>query len=1088
MIRERLDAFSAEMFSYVTTPSSTYEYVNSRTFENGLVAQTGGQTVYLPYWVRVVRSANQLTAYVSYDGSTWSQFGAAQTITTGQTVYVGLGAANNIASALATVTFDNVSVGLGSSLPNPVITGISPSSGAPGQTVTVSGSGFGATQGTSTLRFNGAPATISSWSDSQITAIVTDQATTGPVSVAVGSITDEGPTFTVALAVQLTDSLGRQTSYTSSVSGGKWMLTDSQGSGCSTCTTRGNIHNQYDANGNLVWTTDPSGNTVAYAYDSSGNLINQFQPLSYTSAATTNYTYNSFGEVLRMTDPLGNATTSTYDSHGNLLTVTTPPPTSGVSGSKTQFAYNSLGELTQITDPLGNISTITYTPEGYIANITDPQGDVTSYTYDSRGNRTSVTDALGHQTTFTYDMGNRLTQITYPDSSTTTFTYDSRGRRTSVTDQNGKTTSYAYDDADRLTSVTDAAGNVTQYAYDTENNLLSITDANGHVTSFDYDDYGRVIQTTFPSNLVENYQYDADNNLTSKTDRKGQTIQYVYDALNRLTEKAYPDSTSVEYTYDLVGKVLQVNDPIGTYGFAYDNMGRLIGTTTQYSFLPGTTLTNAYTYDADSNRTGFTAPDGSTNTYTYDTLNRLSTLANSWAGSLGFSYDALSRRTQMTRPNNVTTNYSYDNLSRLLSVLHQAGGTIDGAVYTVDAAGNRTSKADQLAGVTTNYGYDQIYELLSATQGGNTTESYTYDPVGNRLSSLGVSPYTYNPSNEMVSTPTAMYVYDSNGNMTSKTDSNGTTSYTWDYENRLTQVILPGSGGSVTFKYDPFGRRVYKSSSAGTSIFAYDGDNLIEEVNASGAVVARYTQGQNIDEPLAMSRSGATSYYEADGLGSVTSLTNGAGALAQTYTFDSFGKLTNSAGSLTSPFQYTAREFDSETGLYYYRARYYDSASGRFVSEDPMRFTAGIIFYRYVKNNAANLADPYGLKVQECCRNTQVNWWVDFFSKLTGIKHCFIKTNTVTAGMGPANGGPLPSCPLFSQTAITNQAGENISPGECTDIPDIDEDCVNRSLKIGTPAGRWTPINQCNSFDNDVLNKCSTCPLKRLVQLYNASK
>jgi YD repeat-containing protein len=69
----------------------------------------------------------------------------------------------------------------------------------------------------------------------------------------------------------------------------------------------------------------------------------------------------------------------------------------------------------------------------------------------------------------------------------------------------------------------------------------------------------------------------------------------------------------------------------------------------------------------------------STNTYTYDTLNRLTTLANSWAGSFGFTYDALSRRTQMTRPNKLTTNYSYDNLSHLLSVLHQlSGSTIDG--------------------------------------------------------------------------------------------------------------------------------------------------------------------------------------------------------------------------------------------------------------------------------------------------------------------------------------------------------------------------------------------------------------------------
>lgn len=167
--------------------------------------------------------------------------------------------------------------------------------------------------------------------------------------------------------------------------------------------------------------------------------------------------------------------------------------------------------------------------------------------------------------------------------------------------------------------------------------------------------------------------------------------------------------------------------------------------------------------------------------------------------------------------------------------------------------------------------------------------------------------------------------------------------------------------GTVTFKYDPFGRRIYKSSSSGTSIFAYDGDNFIEETNSSGSVVARYSQGLNIDESLAMLRSAATSYYHADGLGSVTSLSSSAGAIAQTYTFDSFGKQTASSGSLTNPFRYTAREFDSETSLYYYRARYYDATSGRFISEDPIAYRGGMNYYRYVRNNAANLTDPTGL-------------------------------------------------------------------------------------------------------------------------------
>jgi RHS repeat-associated protein len=185
-----------------------------------------------------------------------------------------------------------------------------------------------------------------------------------------------------------------------------------------------------------------------------------------------------------------------------------------------------------------------------------------------------------------------------------------------------------------------------------------------------------------------------------------------------------------------------------------------------------------------------------------------------------------------------------------------------------------------------------------------------------------------------------------------------------------------------------------------------------------------------------------------------------------------------SSGSLVNNFRYTGREFDTETGLYYYRARYYDPAAGRFLREDPMRFDVGINFYRYVKNNATNLADPFGLKVQKCCRTTQINWWADFFFMLTGLKHCFIKTDKVSAGMGPANGGALPGCPYNSPTKITDQSSDAVSPGDCNDVPGVDENCVNSALHIGTPTGKWTASNQCNSFVNGILEKCSTCTKK----------
>jgi RHS repeat-associated protein len=66
------------------------------------------------------------------------------------------------------------------------------------------------------------------------------------------------------------------------------------------------------------------------------------------------------------------------------------------------------------------------------------------------------------------------------------------------------------------------------------------------------------------------------------------------------------------------------------------------------------------------------------------------------------------------------------------------------------------------------------------------------------------------------------------------------------------------------------------------------------------------------------------------------------------YTYDSFGNVTNSTGSVTNFLEYTGREFDTETGLYYYRARYYDTITGRFLSEDPVRFESELNFYDYV--------------------------------------------------------------------------------------------------------------------------------------------
>ena len=868
-------------------------------------------------------------------------------------VYVSIGSSESNANLVFTVI-------------SPAINALSPTYGSIDTLVSISGSGFGITQGASTVLFNGVASQPTYWSDSQVVAPVPPSATTGPVIINANGLTSLSLTFNVvplpsqSTGAVLTNSLGAQTTYTAA----NGAVIAISGPGCSSCTGHEAVSREYDNNGRITSASNALGYQTNYQYDTYGNAIVIAAQVDSSTSATTQFTYNANSQVLTSKDPLGNVTSYAYDVNGNLTSVTLPSPDGSSPSSVTQFTYDGNGHLLTITDPLGHATAMGYNSVGLVQSITDAQQNTTTYQYDARGNRTAVTDSMKNFTSFTYDMGDRLTGITYADETSSSFGYDYRGRRISATDQNGETTTYTYDDADRMTSVKDPAGNTSQYAYDTENNLVSISDANGNTTSFTYGADNRVEQTSFPSGFAESYVYDAVGNLSSKTDRKGQTITYAYDGLQRLLQKRYPDSTSVEYAYDLVGKVKQVNDPTGSYGFSYDNMGRLIGATTSYSFMAGQTFSNGYGYDAASNRTSFKSPDGSTVQYTYDTLNRLNNVSDSWAGSFGFSYDPLGRRTQLTRPNGISTTYQYDTLSRLLSVLHN--GANDGATYSYDLAGNRISKQNVLTGISETYTYDLIYELTQVTQAVNTTESYSYDPAGNRLSSL-LGQYAYNTSNELTAFASNSYAYDKNGNMLSKTNAGSVTSYVWDWESRLSSIALPSNTGTIGFRYDPFGRRIQKTSPNGVTIYLYDGQKIAAEISSTGSVMASYAQGAGIDEPLAMQRGGNAVYYHADALGSVTSFTNASAQTVATYVYDSFGNTTATEG-ISNSFRYTGREDDSARGLYYYRARYYDPTIGRFVSEDPLRFADLSNFYVYVHNRPVNATDPTGLWILICSR------------------------------------------------------------------------------------------------------------------------
>ena len=383
---------------------------------------------------------------------------------------------------------------------------------------------------------------------------------------------------------------------------------------------------------------------------------------------------------------------------------------------------------------------------------------------------------------------------------------------------------------------------------------------------------------------------------------------------------------------------------------------------------PASGVDSVYEYDLNGNRSKMITPFGEWN-YVYDSLNRLTSITNPNNEVTIFGYDVLGRRTSMTYDNGVVTTYSYNDNSWLTSMSTDLGATnITSYVYTYDNVGNRETMTDN-DGVH-NYTYDDVYRLIDATHPHvyNPTESFTYDDVGNRMSSQTSTSYSYDNLNRLNDDDQYTYSYDSNGNMTSKIDkiSSAVTTYQYDSENRLIQVVTPAD--VVQYQYDGFGRRIAKTVNGVVTKYVYDWRNILFELDGNDQIKARYTHGPGIDEPISVDRDtngdgnfDTTYYFHQDGLGSVTAMTNGSGAIVQTYTYDSFGNIVNQTGSVENSYTYTGREWDQEAGLYYYRARYMDPTTGRFLSEDPIGFDGGINFYAYVKNNPVNLTDPTGL-------------------------------------------------------------------------------------------------------------------------------
>jgi len=718
------------------------------------------------------------------------------------------------------------------------------------------------------------------------------------------------------------------------------------------------------------------------------------------------------GAATSITDQLGRVTLITRDADGLPTSITRAAGTP--DASTRSFTYDGKGNaLTAIEVSIGATTTFSYDPNfSLLISYADAKGNPpASIVRDGNGNAMEVTDSAGTRSTFefadpacpglvttiatavglpeqtirniTYDpiTCNRISSIDQVGNETQ-FTHDAAGNIATVTEAFGtadaRTTQRFYDALNRLERVIDANLDETLFDYDEAGNVAVVTDANLNVTNYEYEPLERLARVVDPLLADESFFYDENGNLETYTDRKLQTSSFVYDAANRTTSKSLPGPLVRSFGYDLRDNLVSITDPDSILSMTYDGADRMLTESTAGApNQPSVTLT--FNYDKNGNR--LTMDDGvvGVTNYIFEQRNLLDTLSAPGQGAINFEYDALHRRTGISRPNGADTTFVWDAASRLTSIEHVLGlTTFSSFVYGHDARSNRNS-LDQVRSALSvepalTLDYDSIDQITSATHPvpASPIETFTYDASGNRIRRDGQSTDSIiGLGNRLAEDALYTYAYDTNGNLETRTrkSTGAVTSYTWDPENRLIRIDFPDLTFAA-YSYDGLHRRIEKDDDGNVTRYVYDRADILLEYDGLNTLLARYTHGLGIDEPLVMERDGngdelfAASerfHYQADGLGSVTDITDQFGVVVRAYVYDTFGGIAQETGTLANPYTYTGREFDIESGLYFYRARYYDPNAGRFLSEDPIRYNSGEInLYRYVRNSPMGGIDPFG--------------------------------------------------------------------------------------------------------------------------------
>ena len=458
-----------------------------------------------------------------------------------------------------------------------------------------------------------------------------------------------------------------------------------------------------------------------------------------------------------------------------------------------------------------------------------------------------------------------------------------------------------------------------------------------------------------------------------------QTVQYYYDKFDRTTKEQY-NNVTYEYAYDASGQLAKQTSTAGEeYNYEYDSLGRLIRSN---EYNDGTfEQRTEHIYDASNRLTKqswYNAGGVTTMSYAYSTttglLSSLNATVQNSSIPVTYTYQGANQLRSKAIGSVMTKayNYCYNEdggyraaLPNYVNYRDSSGNLIYGDNCHYDSNGRLVKILDSGSSTTTRatYGYDQQGQLTSATVGG-TRYTYTYDTAGNIQSKKVGSTttnYTYGNSawRDLLTAYNGGSITYSGGNPTKYYD--GST-FTWMQGRRLATAKVGST--NISYAYDMAGVR--SSKTVGSTTYKF--------TTLSGLVTRQTGGGKTIDfvydennQPLAMKYNNTLYYYVLNAQGDVVRIVNSSRSVVASYTYDPWGKIISSSGTLAdiNPLRYRGYYYDSETGFYYLQSRYYDPEIGRFINAVSYASTdaTGLLstnMFAYCENNPAMRIDPTG--------------------------------------------------------------------------------------------------------------------------------